>query len=267
MKTIRSGIRTIWALLVVGVMGLASAYAANPELEAELEHYKKVFEGDDFTAQRAAIGDLPWTGISDEAVYDPLARKLREGTNPPPNDREDEKSDRLAWYAKGLGVSGNPKYRPLLEELSGIKNEHISLHAENALRLLDRFSKVNPYIREGLEEAEPGRTNERRAENMLTSGVPELIRAGGKRIYYHLQGHPELTATAEQVLLEKYKNPRDNTLADALAWLCKALSAGEDPQYLETLKTVWENTGNGTVEGWCEKSWVILKRKVGEPAD
>lgn len=251
--------KTRIALLAFGALGATCSYAAQPEIESKIQHYIEVFKGDDFDSQHDVMSELQWSGISDERLFDIIADKVEKGINPPP-DEDNIKSQHLSHFAKALGRSGNQKYTPLLNKLREVDNSTINRHAESALKLMEQYSEWNPVIARDIEQASSGKLDEWRVNNMLESGMPELIRVGGKRIYYEYHDNSELTAKAVEVLLAGYEDPQTNIMADAMAWLCKGVAAGPNTEYVDTMKKVTRTTESYQVERYCEKSWVTFER-------
>jgi hypothetical protein len=254
-------LKTRVALLAFSALGAICSYAAQSDIESQIQHYIEIFKGDDYDPQHAAMGELKWSGISDERLFDIIANKVEKGIDPPP-DEDDIKSQHLSHFAKALGRSGNQKYTPLLKKLLEVDNSTINRHAESALTLMEQYSKWNPVIARNIEQAPSGKLDEWRVNNMLESGIPELIRVGGKRIYYEHHDNPELTAKAVEVLLDGYKDPQTDIMADAMAWLCKGVAAGPNTEYVDTMKKVTQNTESYQVERYCEKSWVTFERML-----
>lgn len=248
-------------LLLVPVCALGGAAQAAGESvsehEVEIQDYIEIFQRDSFQVHHHAIGELEWTGISDERVYDPIAARVKqalEESGGRPSKLSSSRIDELSWYAKALGLSGNAKYRPLLEKLVQSDSNTLNYHAEKGVEFLEQFSEWNPIIAEGVEDAPPGKLGEWRARNMLQSDIPELIRVGAKRIYHEYPWEQDLLQTANGILLEHYENPGDGLMIDALAWICKALGRSGEDAYRQTLEKVVESSPSAKLRKYARKS-------------
>lgn len=75
---------------------------------------------------------------NDELATDIIAARLYQDIVPDPKS---EASDQLSWYAKALGMSGNGKYRPLLQRVREIApRSKVRTYAGEALEQLPEFS-------------------------------------------------------------------------------------------------------------------------------
>jgi hypothetical protein len=247
--------------LLISVCALAgAAHAAGKsvsEYETEIQDYVEILQLDSFGAHRDAIRKFWWKGISDERVYDIFAAKVKQSVEESggrPSDLSSSRIQELSWYIKALGASGNPKHRPLLEELAQSDSNTLNYYAKSGLEYLERFSVWNPIIAEGMEDAPPGKLGEWRARNMLQSGIAELIRVGAERVYYEHWWKADLLETANRTLLEHYKNPRDHRMVDALAWICKALGRSGQEVYQDTLKKVAGSIPGGKLRRYARKA-------------
>ncbi len=107
-----------------------------------VDEYIQIFETGTAAQQRTVAKDLPYTGINDPRLFDPMEKRLL-GMYLTATSKND--AETAAWLAKGLAYSGLERYRSTLEiveQMAGSKK--VRKHAAKALIDLDRFIVWNP---------------------------------------------------------------------------------------------------------------------------
>ena len=242
-------------ILIFSALGLlvtcSTAFAAQSDIQAELKSYAVVFNNGSFDEQRKQMSRLDWSGISDPVLFDIIAAKLSARAKQSTKAARQEAS----WYAKGLALSGNEKYRAQLEALaSGADSKKVRKHAATALRRLDLYSVWNPIISKDVAQAPVGQLAEARVKNMLASDNPDVLRLGAKRLHHAHIEDKELLQLANQRLLRDYKNVNaEGIQIDALAWIIKALARSKDDQYKQTLSQIKETASNKKLKKFAKK--------------
>ncbi|HHM06014.1 MAG TPA: hypothetical protein ENJ19_09790 [Gammaproteobacteria bacterium] len=243
----------LFALLlpVLGWLATPAAFATAEDVEAEIQHYIDVFRHGGFDARHEAMGELKWSGISDPRVYDIIEAALLKNFT----DTRPRHVDENAWYAKTLAISGLEKYRATLQKIHDETNSSkLKKHVAWALARINDYARWNPVIARGLAEAPPGGLAAARVRNLLNSDIPELIRAGGKRVYFAHNADDALLELTKDTLLKHYRSVgTDRVDVDALAWLCKALAKSGQPQYKSVLEEVAENTTSKKLAKYAKK--------------
>jgi len=175
-----------------------SVFASQADLDQEVAHYTRLFSKDDVVNQRTHIDELAYTGITDLALFDLVAKKLREYTF---NEKDAEKS---AWYAKALAASGNEKYKALLEEIRDKSiSEKIKRYARQSLLRLEKHSRWNPVISANVVSVPDGGLKQQRLLNMLSASDLELVRLAAKGVYKkHSNNNVLIDAAAKRLELE-----------------------------------------------------------------
>ena len=213
----------------------AARAASTPLLQAEIDELKAGFAGN--VAQvRAAIDKAEWTGMTDPAVFEPVAERLKagyQGTSAPELELN-------SWLAKALALSGDAKYRPLFEEIlvSQAKGK-LKRHVETAKERLAQFERWNPVI---AKDNHLATSREElailRVANMIEASDPELSSAGIRRVYHAYLDKPALLDKVNQKLLAEYKTEGSAAHLDALAWACRTLGESGASQYKSTLEQI-----------------------------
>lgn len=240
------------ARLVIGVIGLTllsfATRAQQGALESEIQEYMQIFSGANFAAQRNAIEPLGWAGISDPRLFDLVADKLRAAvTGESKLDKE-----RASWFAKALALSGNEKYRPLLEETANTAPKKVRKHAKIALERLPKYAQWNPVIARGLA-TNTGDIDVARVQNMLAAEDSELFRIGAKRVYYAHSANTGLVATVAARLAEDYLAAAGDDDIDSMAWAIKVLAQSGDASHRPLLEEIAVSRANKKIRKYAKK--------------
>lgn len=209
------------ATVILSYAGQARANGA--ELRSELAEYVAIFQGDNFPQQRSVMDKLIWAGYSTPELFDVIAESLAQVQT----SKRKADTEKAAWLAKTLALSGNEKYRSVLENTaSNAKSKKVRKHAKLALERIDDYARWNPIIAAGLEYSEAGRLEETRVTNMLNATDYALLRMGAKRVYYGHTTDPELVDLAQRRLSQEWAmaDASNDEQIDAIAWLIKAMA-------------------------------------------
>lgn len=239
----------LWVLLAIALFPMG-AHSTQEDLDAEIANYVDIFANQGQAQQRKAIETLSWSGHSEPELFDVIEAGLLDGYM-----TEDKyEAERMSWLAKALALSGNPKYRETLQKVyDTAPSKKLRRHTETALERLTIYEAWNPVIAQGLAEAPAGKLEETRIENMLASGVPELVRLGAKRIYNGHSSDSELLELAKERLLADYPTAQSKVEVDAVAWLCKALAQSGQSIYRPVLEEVANKAPNAKVAKYANK--------------
>lgn len=226
--------------------------ATSPVLEAELEGLKSAFAGD-VKQIRAAIDKLEWSGISDPSVFDVAAERLKANYT----SQSSSALEQNAWLAKGIALSGNPKYQPLFDEILAMRTRKRKLrnYVELASQQLAINQRWNPVIaKDNHLAASQAELDRLRIKNMLDSQVPDLASAGARRIYYQHKTDVELVDTVHKILAAQYKSSSNREHLDAMAWICRTLGESGNITYKATLEQIAkDNAAHKKVRKYAEK--------------
>ncbi|HTF86466.1 MAG TPA: hypothetical protein VL987_17915, partial [Cellvibrio sp.] len=208
----------LWAFFLLLIFGYAQALHAesSPVLEAELQPLKNAFAGD-IAQVRAAISKLEWTGISDPEIFDVAAERLEANYTA----QSSAAIELNSWLAKGLALSGNPKYQPLFDKVLAMKTRKRKLrgHVEIASQRLAVNQIWNPVITKDNHLAQSQAELDRlRIRNMLHANLPDLVSAGTRLVYNHHKTDVELMDEVHKILAAQYKNSTNPEHLDAMAW-------------------------------------------------
>lgn len=238
-------------LITLGWFSLASniSVASEQSLKSELDSYIAIFSGNNFAEQRKAIEPLGWSGYSTPKLYDLIAEKLQ--TLKSAESKIDK--ERASWYAKALALSGNEKYRPLLEDVAdNAAAKKLRKHAKIALDRLPTYIAWNPIIRNGLSTTKMP-LEEKRIRNMLAAEDLALFRLGTKRVYHANSGNVELVNLAKSRLMRDYNSVEDKDGIDAMAWAIKLLAQSGDASHVAALDEIVGNAKQKKIKKYAKK--------------
>lgn len=228
---------------------------AENALQVEIQGFVKEFRAGNFS--RKLINELEWSGISDTRIYDLAEAVLLANYK----STDSEMIEQNSWLAKALSQSGQPKYRATLDKVLKSKKspEKLVRHAKKARTRLEEFRIWNPIIAKDVHKAPAGKLNEKRAQNMLSSDNPVMLRLGAKRVYYKYFDDTGLLEIVKSRLLNDFNMATDGVHIDAVAWLCKALGRSGKLEYRSALETVTEKASNKKISRYAAKSLSFLQ--------
>lgn len=244
--------RTVSRVLAIAVIGLAATVAQAASSQKELvDRYVRIFSGPSSEEHIRAADDLAWLGLSDPRLFDIIEKNMKARYM----DVDKYGANYAAWMAKGLGYSGNDKYRASLEEVAanaGHKNTR--KHANTALELLAQHKRWNPIIA-GNGQPISGLSIEHTGYvNMLKSGERELQRIAAKRIYQERIRNSQIMGVLFEETKKAVANPGDGREdADCVAHMLKALAATSDPAYKPLVEDAAANAGNKNLRKWAAR--------------
>ena len=247
----------ITAFVASSVLGV-QVTASQADIDAEIARYIDVFNTQNHAVERLVMNKLVWAGYSSESLYDVIATKLESVKN-----ADDKESKRQAsWYAKTLSMSGNEKYRAVLQDVAtNSDNKKVRERAAAALDRLALYKVWNPIISAGLEQAPAGLLEETRVKNMLTTNEHELLRIGVKRLYYAHLENTELVNLAKQRLASEWRlvDESNDFQLDSVAWLIKTIGAAGDASVIPLLEEIQNGSDIKKVKKYAKKTIKILQ--------
>jgi hypothetical protein len=201
-------------------------------IDEEVEQHIAIFRGDKWQHPSAAEG-LAWKGLSDPRLYDVIEERLRNDY-PVPREAKRERQ-RLAWYIRALGFSGQDKYVPTLQRF--LDDRDYNSYARHALKDLPDYRNWNPIIsdRKSFDPKLSDQAN--RILNMLRATDFRLKEIGAKRVYFERPEEPAVLDALVKELLAAYQGA-DSSNNDEIAWMIKALGATRNEKYRPVVQEV-----------------------------
>lgn len=208
--------------------------AAAASLEEDVQRYLQVMAGDPLR-HAEELERLSGMGLSDPQLFDVIEQRLLADAERARS--EHLQKNRVAWYFRALGFSGQEKYRPTLARY--VDDRTYRNYAINAQRDLADYAQWNPVI-SNRASFDPGLSDDaNRMMNMLRSSDMNLVRVGAKRVYFAGAEEPLLDFLAEQLKARYKTSDPDN--ADTVAWMVKALARGGAGKYVQLLEEIRDN--------------------------
>lgn len=230
------------ALLLAGGAGAAT-------VEEDVNRYIAIFNGDRSLHAEAAES-LGWMGLSDPRLFDLLEKRALEDAQTVRTDRRDRQ--RVAWYIRALGFSGQAKYEPTLATLQ--KDPGYANYCRNAREQRPAYQLWNPVI-SNRASFDPRYTDDvNRVLNMLRAEDPQLWKLGAKRVYF--ANHDEvlldlLAAKINAAYRVRYRSFED---VDVVNWMVKALGHARQEKYKPLLREVAANAEDARVRDYAQRA-------------
>ena len=232
-------------ILLLTLFGLSVQSA-----EMTPEQYVEIFSSPDTLKKKKTSESLAWAGLTDPKIFDLLEQEILASYT---SARRKDDVDYLAWLSKGLGFSGNQKYRETLEKVStNSKSSKLKKYGQSSLGLLKQYQGWNKIIVSG-NNSESYPNKKTRFNNMLTSGDYELIRIAAKRIHTEHFYEKNVLDTAIEVIESNISVTGYRLFTDSMAWLCKAVAGSRDRQYFDRIKNISREAKDSRLRNYAKK--------------
>ncbi|MCB1878404.1 MAG: hypothetical protein KDH88_20695 [Chromatiales bacterium] len=229
------------ALVAIGSITPGPVFSAS---ETEIQVYLTIYAGSDLSAQKEATKSLAWMAMTDRRVNDALERLVVQYHRRGHLDKD--QGDAFSWFLKGLGYSGDFRYRATLETVAAeTGNGEVRTQARLALQLLAAYANWNPIIddRRHWNDDQSDRIN--RFANMVASDVWDLKALAGMRIYEDRIRNAWLLDRVNEEIRAHYRNSNsERSFTSAYSWLTRGLAASGNPKYESTIRAIAANSHN-----------------------
>jgi hypothetical protein len=228
---------------------LFSIPAGAASIEEDVQRNIAMFKGDTVTHPIVAEA-LGWTGLSDPRLFDVIEQRLLKDY-PAPADNRLEKQ-RLAWYIRALGFSGDAKYLPTINRFREYRDT--AVYAKHALVDMPDYRRWNPIISDRTSFDPKLSDDENRVVNMLRGGDFSLKRLGAKRVHYETMRNKQVLDVLAEELRAGYPKAAMDKNSDPVAWMVRALGAAKQEKYKPLLREVLANTTVPAVQGHARQA-------------
>jgi len=234
--------------IVIGLFSLLlPLLAAAATIEEDVQRHIAIFHGD--KPLHAAVGEtLGWMGLSDTRLYDVIEERLL-ADYPAPREVKAERQ-RLAWYIRALGFSGQEKYVPTINKF--LSDRDYATYARHALKDLPVYRKWNPIISDRASFDGKLSDDANRAINMIRSNDFNLKELGSKRVYYGRLGEEPIFEILASEVRANYASANASN-NDEIAWMVKALASSGNEKYRPVVQEVADKTTHTRV-AWHARS-------------
>ncbi|MDP5147326.1 hypothetical protein ORI98_12860 [Shewanella sp. ULN5] len=216
-----------------------------------LEDYQQIFQGDKQFKQQSAVESLVLSGLNDPSLFDIVEAKLNASL---PLATQKHPIEYSSWLAKGLGYSGNEKYRASLQAIvNGDYHKKLRKYAQEGLSNIDKFAIWNPILNDksqyDAKQSQPLNV----LANALASSDLELKRMAAK--------HIADKRVYDEFLLEKLANQltsldllkHDKLSIDTYAWIAKALASSANEKFKPVIVNIAETAPEKKLRKYATK--------------
>ena len=237
---------------------LASLFFASSALSAtveeDVEHYVRLFKGD-ISQHAQAAESFVWKGISDTRVFDVVEQRLLADAAAARDDKQQK--NRVAFYIRALGYSGQAKYLPTINQF--VTDGEYERYAKTALVDIPQYRQWNPIISNRASFDPKLGDDANRIMNMLRANDFMLKRVGAKRVFYKHQ-EPEVLELLAKELRANYAKATSET-ADAVAWMVKALGQPRLEKYKPLIEEIAASAQDSKVAKYANATLENYTRK------
>jgi hypothetical protein len=216
-------------------------------VEEDVQRFLQVLDSNT-AAQAEQLEKLSGMGLSDPRLFDPIERRLLADAEAARG--ENIEKNRVAWYFRALGFSGDAKYQPTLSQYTGDRTYRN--YAINALKDMGDYARWNPVISDRKTFVTGLSDDSNRALNMVRSSDMNLVKLGAKRIYFAGAEEPVLDYLAGEIKAKYMSVDADN--ADTMAWMIKALGRAGPGKYAALLEEIKASAPDRKVRNQADSS-------------
>jgi len=234
-------------LLVLSLLFSIPAGAAS--IEEDVQRYIGIFNGEtkEHSANAEALG---WTGLSDPRLFDVIEQRLLKDYPAPANDKAEKQ--RIAWYIRALGFSGDSKYLPTINRFLAYRDT--AVYSKHALVDMPDYKRWNPVISNRASFDPKMGDYENRVVNMLRDSDFSLKRLGAKRIFYDGMHDERLLDVLAEELRAGYPKANLDKNSDPVAWMVRALGASRKEKYKPLIQEVLFKTTVPSVQTHAKRA-------------
>lgn len=227
------------------VLSIFPACALAASVEEDVQRYLQIMDGNP-ALHADELEKLSGMGLSDPKLFDVIERRLVADIETARSQNLEK--NRVAWYFRALGFSGQSKYLARLMQYD--EDRTYRNYAINARKDLVSYEKWNPVISNRATFVAGLSDDSNRALNMVRSPDMDLVKVGAKRIYFLGAEPPVLDFLAGQVKARYMNSDPDN--ADTIAWMIKALARAGAGKYTPLLEEVKANAPDRKVRNQAD---------------
>ncbi|MEN8190346.1 MAG: hypothetical protein ABFS19_10900 [Thermodesulfobacteriota bacterium] len=196
--------------------------------------------------------------VQNDAIFDIINQQLLAGYNR--NPENPKHIDELSWYCKALATSTNRGYLETLKTVGlDSPSDKLRKYAREAYYKLESQVVIQDVQPAAVPPPEMT-IEEQRVYDMLLSGEMRKVRDAAKILSKRRVTLPFLYDTAAQILEQGYSiNRNQHAHVDTMAWLCKAVGASGNQQYLPLLDTVAQRGPNSKLRDHAKRAFFTLQ--------
>jgi len=221
--------------------------ASAASLEEDVQRYLRVLAGNT-GMQAEQLEKLSGMGLSDPRLFDAIEKRLLDDAESARGSNIEK--NRVAWYFRALGFSGQEKYRSTLSKYTDDRTYRN--YAINALKDSSDYARWNPVISDRKTFVAGLTDDSNRMLNMIRSDDMNLVKIGAKRIYFVGAEQAVLDDLAGLVKAKYMVSDPEN--ADTVAWMVKGLARAGPGKYTALLEEVKANAPDRKVKNQADSA-------------
>lgn len=199
---------------------------------------------------------LAWAGLTTPKIFDLIEADLLTAYN---GEKRIDKNF-AGWLIRGLGFSGNEKYRDTLNLIAKNKDKskkRLRRYAKSALASLERYKDYNNIIAPTSWPKGEHPSLHQRLVNMMESDNFQLIKIAAKRITRKSNQTPDTLSATEKTVKKHAYRKLDRHDSDAITWALKALAFTKLPEYKILLEDIGKKSKNSKIRQ--KAKWYVGK--------
>ncbi len=242
-----------WIAVLLITLCLSATSFAQADRSAEVETLLAGLNSPSSTQRIKAAKIISRSGLIDPGLYEKVADLLKAGYLAGSDSLH---IDEMSWLCKALAASGDKQYRPLFAEIvSKSPSGKLKRYAKQSSDLLAEYAQRSRVLNTRDNWDDHLTPEENRLVAMLKSDDVGLKRDAAKMLARRLKTAEKVFAVAAEALLEMVANSRvDNRAIDTMSWLCKALAASGNAEFIKTLEKVKAGTDNYKLKNYATKA-------------
>ena len=216
-----------------------------------LEDYQQIFQGDNQFKQQSAVESLVLSGLNDPSLFDIVEAKLNASL---PLATQKHPIEYSSWLAKGLGYSGNEKYRASLQAIvNGDYHKKLRKYAQEGLSNIDKFAIWNPILNDKSQYDAKQSQQLNVFANALASSDLELKRMAAKHIADKRVYDEFIVEKLASQLTSLDLLKHDKLSIDTYAWIAKALASSANEKFKPVIVNIAETAPEKKLRKYATK--------------
>lgn len=245
-------------IVVVAVLLIPAVALSQTDRRAEVDKLSAGIKSVSRTQRVNAAKLISRSGLQDQGLYEKIAQILKAGYGLP---HEKDHADEMSWMCKALAASGDAQYKALLDEIAAKSpSMKIKRYAKQSSELLEQYAQRSAILNATENWDEGLSAEDNRLLNMLQSNDIGLRRDAAKMVVRNVGVDAKVFNAVAQTLKSMDTDFRNDTVyVDCMAWLCKALAASGNREYVDVLENLDSATQNIKVTTYVKKAISALQ--------
>lgn len=236
-----------------------AAFAVVAIASTKTEELNNKLQSKSRMARVEAAKTISSSAIQDPTIYATIDMVLKENFDNP--SQEKQHIDEMAWMCKALASSGDSRYEETLRlVIANTSNRKLQNYANQSIELIPYYAERSRQMNQAGDFSDAFSNVEKQYANMVKSDILKLRKDGAKKIVRSGSVNQELYAIVNDTLLKTF-DPKETGReeVDTLAWLCKALAASGNIEFIPTLEKIVNTTESIKLKKYSSSSLKSLR--------